>query len=110
MEPQEMPSRSQPNKGTALVLEILPALFGFFGIGWIYSGRMSTGITLLILGVVVIWGGYAAIILGATVLSAVTFGLGAFAYCFACAVPLIQVGAAAASAISLNNAMERSIS
>ena len=109
MYPQEMPSKSPPNKGTALVLELLPALFGIFGIGWIYSGRMSTGITLLILGVVIIWGGYAAIILGATVLSAITFGLGAFAYCFACAIPLIQVGAAAASAISLNSAMDRSM-
>ena len=109
MEPQQIASKSQPNKGTALVLELLPALFGIFGIGWIYSGRMSTGITLLILGVVIIWGGYAAIILGATILSAITFGLGVVAYCFACAVPLIQVGAAAASAISLNNAMDRSM-
>src|SRR3990170_8012407 len=108
MENEQATAKPQPNKGTALVLEILPAIFGIFGIGWIYSGRVSTGLTLLILGVVVVWGGYAAIILGATVLSAITFGLGIVAYCCACAVPIIQVAAAAASAMSLSNAIDRS--
>jgi hypothetical protein len=32
----------------ALVLEILPALVGVFGIGWIYSGNVTAGVALLI--------------------------------------------------------------
>lgn len=35
------------NRGTALVLEIVPALFGFFGIGWIYAGEAGNGLILM---------------------------------------------------------------
>jgi hypothetical protein len=34
--------------GLALMLEILPALVGVFGIGWIYSGNVTVGVVLLI--------------------------------------------------------------
>jgi len=43
-------SSSIPNKGTALVLEILPAFFGIYGIGWLYAGRVATGLILLLTG------------------------------------------------------------
>jgi ribosomal protein L40E len=39
---------SRKELGLALMLEILPALVGFFGIGWIYSGNVTVGIVLLI--------------------------------------------------------------
>lgn len=107
MQSVQGPSKSTPNKGTTIVLEILPALFGIYGIGWIYSGQLSTGIILLIIGLLVIWGGYAVIFLGATVLSAVTMGLGVFAYCIACLVPLLQLAGAAASAIALDNRLDK---
>jgi hypothetical protein len=91
------------NKGTALVLEILPAIFGIFGIGWLYSGKTSTGLILLVSGFVFIWGGYAAIIIGSTVLTAVTLGLGVFGYCLACIVPFVQLIVGVGSTIMLNN-------
>lgn len=97
------PTETPPNKGTALVLEVLPALFGVFGIGWIYSGRTNTGIMLLIAGLVFIWGGYAAIFFGSTLLTALTLGLGAFSYCLICGVPLVQVTVAVVSTLALNS-------
>src|SRR4030042_2895480 len=97
------PSRSVPNKGTALVLEVLPAIFGLFGIGWIYAGRTTTGVILLVSGVLLVWGGYAFIILGSTALTAITFGLGSLSYCLVCGVPFIQLLAAAASTLLLNS-------
>ncbi|HZQ07907.1 MAG TPA: hypothetical protein VFD70_15085 [Anaerolineae bacterium] len=36
------------SRATALVLEILPGLFGFLGFGWIYAGETSKGVTWLI--------------------------------------------------------------
>jgi len=107
MQSMQGPAKSQPNKGAAIVMEILPAILGIYGIGCIYSGQLTTGIVLLILGFLVVWGGYIAVILGATVLSAMTMGLGAFAYCFACLVPFLQIAGAAASAIALNNSLEK---
>jgi hypothetical protein len=32
----------------AYIIEILPALFGFLGFGWIYSGNATIGIILLL--------------------------------------------------------------
>jgi len=50
--PPPIPPYYQPrppkDRNTALVLEILPGLFGILGIGWIYSGKTSTGIAWLI--------------------------------------------------------------
>ncbi len=41
-------SSGRKDLGLALILEILPALVGFFGIGWIYSGNVTVGVVLLI--------------------------------------------------------------
>jgi TM2 domain-containing membrane protein YozV len=86
------PVRPPRDRNLALVLEILPGLFGILGIGWIYSGKTGTGLAWLI-GYLV-WVGIAIV---AAVLS------GALA-CF-CTVPvnLLCVGI---SAYSLNNYMK----
>jgi hypothetical protein len=42
------PARPHKDKGLAMILEIVPALFGIFGIGWIYSGNLNTGLIWLI--------------------------------------------------------------
>ena len=104
---EQPPAKPTPSKGTALVLEVLPAIFGIFGIGWIYSGRTQTGIILLIAGFIFIWGGYIAIFLGSTVLTAITFGLGSVAYCLVCLVPFVQILGAAASTFALNNELSK---
>jgi len=93
-------SSSIPNKGTALVLEILPAFLGIYGIGWLYAGRVASGLILLLTGLVVIWGSYAAIFL----LGALTLGLG---FVCICVVILLQIFIAVLSVLSLNNALER---
>jgi TM2 domain-containing membrane protein YozV len=93
-------SSSIPNKGTALVLEILPAFFGIYGIGWLYAGKVATGLILLLTGLVVIWGSYAAVFL----LGALTLGLG---FVCICVVILLQIFIAVLSVLSLNNALER---
>lgn len=36
------------SKGTAMILEIIPGLFGLFGIGWLYSGNTNVGLLLLL--------------------------------------------------------------
>lgn len=36
------------DRSTAMILEILPGMFGFLGIGWIYSGVTSKGVLILI--------------------------------------------------------------
>jgi hypothetical protein len=41
------------SRGTALLLEILPGLFGFLGFGWIYGGNTTTG--LLWLAGMIVW-------------------------------------------------------
>ncbi len=63
------------SRTTALLLEILPALFGFFGIGWIYSGNITAGVLWLI--------GMLTWEFIALLLSIATLGLGCF-----CFVPL----------------------
>ncbi len=45
--PSTLP-RPPKDRGTALILEILPGLFGFLGFGWIYSGNTSAGIMWLV--------------------------------------------------------------
>jgi len=89
-----------PNKGTALVLEILPAFLGIYGIGWLYAGKVSTGLILLIIGLVVIWGSYAAIFL----VGMITLGFGFLCVCF---VIILQILIAILSVLSLNNVLER---
>jgi len=46
--PTYIPQKPTKDKSLALILEILPGLFGFLGFGWIYSGNTSTGIMWLI--------------------------------------------------------------
>ena len=87
--PAYAPTRPAKDRNIALVLEILPGLFGILGIGWIYSGKTGTGLAWLI-GYLV-WSGIA---ITAAVLSG-------FTLCF-CTVPinLICVGI---SAFALNS-------
>lgn len=40
--------RAPKDRSIALILEILPGLFGFLGFGWLYSGNTGTGIAWLI--------------------------------------------------------------
>jgi hypothetical protein len=98
--------QSGPSKGTAVILELLPALpFGLFGIGWMYAGKTSTGVILLICGILFIWGGYITIVLGATVFTALTAGLGFLVYCCVCAVPLVQFVGAILSTLMLSSTL-----
>ena len=38
------------SKGTALAIEAVAAIFGIFGVGWLYNGNTAVGILLLIAG------------------------------------------------------------
>jgi hypothetical protein len=80
--------RPAKDRSIALILEILPGLFGFLGFGWIYSGNTSTGVTWLVC--VLIWN------IGATLGVLVTGGFGCF---IAVPVNLVLI---AISASSLN--------
>jgi hypothetical protein len=44
--PQYAP-RPPKDRSIAMILEILPGLFGLLGIGWIYSGNTTTGLIWL---------------------------------------------------------------
>jgi hypothetical protein len=81
--------RPPKDKSIALILEILPGLFGLLGIGWIYSGNTTTGVLWLI--------GFLVWTIVATVISVATVGIGII-----CWLP-ISIGLIAISAISLNN-------
>lgn len=63
------PPRPLKDKGTAKILEILPALFGFFGIGHIYAGDPN-GVAWLVGGLVFFF--------FAVFVSLASFGLGCF--------------------------------
>jgi hypothetical protein len=81
------------DRSLALILEIIPALFGLYGIGWIYSGNTGVGIAWL-LGVL-LW----------EVIATVIAVLSGFLACF-CVVP-INLALLAITAISLNNYTKR---
>lgn len=81
-------SRPQKDRSIALLLEIMPGLFGFLGFGWIYSGNTSTGLMWLI--GVMMWNLIAAFIIVAT------FGVG-----WVCTAP-VNLLCIAVSASSLN--------
>jgi TM2 domain-containing membrane protein YozV len=87
--PVYYPARPAKDRSIALILEILPGLFGFLGFGWIYSGNTSTGILWLVL--FLIW----AVI--ALIISVVTGGIGLI-----CILP-VNIACIVASAVSLNN-------
>jgi TM2 domain-containing membrane protein YozV len=77
------------DKSLTMILEVLPALFGIMGIGWIYAGNTSAGIGWLI-GFLV-WNGIAL------VLDVITLGI------FVCVHLPVNIGLIALSAILLNN-------
>ena len=81
------------DRSLALLLEILPACFGIFGLGWLYSGSTSPGLAWLI-GMLV-WEGIALAI------SLFTFGL--FCLCF---LP-INLALVATSAYLLYNSLQQ---
>ncbi len=92
----ESPSNSQnyaprppKDKSIALILEILPGLFGLLGFGWIYSGQTTMGI--LWLGGTIVWDIIAILV--------VTFtgGFGCF-----CTIP-VNIVLIAISAMLLNS-------
>jgi hypothetical protein len=98
-QPQQLPCQAQPpqytsyrspkDRSIALILEILPGLFGFLGIGWIYSGNTSNGLLWLI--------GFLLWTIIATVISVLTGGIGVI-----CWLP-ISIGAIVLSAVNLNS-------
>jgi hypothetical protein len=83
------PPRPQKDKGVALILEILPGLFGILGLGWIYSGNTVVGVAWLV-GMLV-WDFIAVLVL------IFSGGLGCL-----CTIP-INLVAVAVSAFFLNN-------
>ena len=66
----EVISRPQKDPTIALILEILPGLFGLLGIGWLYSGNKKVGIPVLI--GMLIWDFIAIVVL------ALSVGIGIF--------------------------------
>lgn len=81
--------RPPKDRSIALILEILPGLFGLLGFGWIYSENINTGIMWLVS--VLVWDAIAIFI------SVLTGGFGCF-----CTLP-INVALIAISASSLNS-------
>jgi len=62
--PLPISARPLKDRGIALILEILPGLFGLLGLGWIYSGNTKKGVTWLV--VVLVWDMFALSIVAAT--------------------------------------------
>jgi hypothetical protein len=85
----EYAPRPLKDRSLALILEILPGLFGLLGFGWIYSGNTNAGV-LWLLGVLV-WD------IMAIVIMVLTAGFGCI-----CTVP-VNLVLVAISASSLNN-------
>jgi TM2 domain-containing membrane protein YozV len=73
----------QKDSGLALILEILPGLFGFLGIGYMYAGYTTRGILQLV--------GWWIILAIAFVISAATAGIGFLCFApFAIGVPIVS--------------------
>jgi len=81
------------DRSIAILLEVLPGLFGFLGIGWIYAGNIAIGLSLLV--------GY-LLLIGLEILVGVFTG--GIACC--CLWPL-NVVALAASELLLNRYIEQ---
>jgi hypothetical protein len=47
-QPSVVHARPLKDSSIALILEILPGLFGFLGFGWIYAGETNTGVMWLV--------------------------------------------------------------
>ncbi|GIW08920.1 MAG: hypothetical protein KatS3mg060_3725 [Dehalococcoidia bacterium] len=54
MQPSYYPPRPTKQRGVALVLEVIPGLFGLFGIGWLYAANTGVGLAL-VLGSILAW-------------------------------------------------------
>lgn len=87
------PVYARKDRSLAVLLEVLPGLFGFLGIGWLYAGNIAVGLSLLI--------GYLLFIGFEILIGSLTIGI---ACCFT--LPL-NVVAIAASALLLNNYAEQ---
>lgn len=85
--------RPPKDKSIALILEILPGLFGFLGFGWIYSNQTTTGVVWLVS--MFIWTIIAVIIL------IITAGFGCF-----CTLP-VSITMIIISAASLNSHIKK---
>lgn len=97
---RETPAKPAPaypaakkERGIALILEILPGLFGFLGIGWIYAGNLTVGLIALI--------GFLVFVAIEVVIAIVTLGFGA-----CCLLPL-NIIIVAVSALLLNNYIQQ---
>jgi TM2 domain-containing membrane protein YozV len=53
--PGSYAARPVRSAGAAVTLEVVPGLFGIFGIGNIYAGRTATGVTLMLTFWVAFW-------------------------------------------------------
>jgi len=64
--PPSVPYGATPTRDRTLtlVLELVPAFFGFFGIGWMYGGNLAVGLILLI-GIIV-WNVIGLVVAGST--------------------------------------------
>jgi hypothetical protein len=60
--------RPPKDRSLTIILEALPGMFGFFGIGWMYAGNVGTGLALL-------FGNWVYLAIGA-VIATVTAGIG----------------------------------
>jgi TM2 domain-containing membrane protein YozV len=81
--------RPLKDRSIALILEILPGLFGIFGIGWIYAGNTTAGILWLI--------GVLAWDVAAGLINVLSGGIGCL-----CTIP-VGLGLVAISAAALNS-------
>ncbi|MEO7001437.1 MAG: hypothetical protein ABI068_06520 [Ktedonobacterales bacterium] len=94
--PSFLSSMSPQDRATlAIVLEAVCGLFGVMGVGWLISGRTSTGVILL--------AGYLGWLAVATLLFILTFGL--FVVCFA----PIHLAVVAVSTVMLYNHLKPQI-
>lgn len=88
-QPKDFFSRPSKDRSIALLLEIGPGIGGLYGIGWLYSGKTTTGVMLLV--GTLLW----SCIVG--VIAASTGGLACL-----CTVP-VNIVIMAVSAYNLNN-------
>ena len=83
----------QPAGGAAVAVEVLAGVFGVWGVGWLMSGYTAVGVTLLIVGLLVVPGLFVA-------LTVLTLGFGVVTLpCFFIA----DVIVVAVSAVKLSN-------
>ncbi len=92
-------SRSDSTDTIAMVIEIVFGVFGMMGLGWIYMGNFLVGIGLFIGWFVVVL----IAILGPSLLTALTLGLGIFTYACWCCMPPLGIVVAIVSGLRLRD-------